>query len=135
MVFITSLALVFWKLRLELRHRLVMVVILACVSKKFNCIGYLFAFSFAVIYIRYIYAGHNVWKIRVKHFTQFRIICNICITFLENDLFTSRWLFVKSGTTVFQKVLLSVTLEVLRLLKCCFFVVFKSFLQWFLWTW
>ena len=38
-------------------------------------------------------------------------------------------LFVKRGTTVFQKVLLSVTLEVLRLLKDCFFVVFKSFLQ------
>ena len=38
-------------------------------------------------------------------------------------------LFVKRGATVFQKVLLSVTLEVLRLLKYCFFVVFKSFLQ------
>ena len=38
-------------------------------------------------------------------------------------------LFVKRGTTVFQKVLLSVTLEVLRLLKHYFFVVFKSFLQ------
>ena len=38
-------------------------------------------------------------------------------------------LFVKRGTTVFQKALLSVTLEVLRLLKYCFFVVFKSFLQ------
>ena len=38
-------------------------------------------------------------------------------------------LFVKRATAVFQKVLLSVTLVVLRLLKYCFFVVFKSFLQ------
>ena len=37
-------------------------------------------------------------------------------------------LFVKRGTTVFQRVILSVTLELSRI-KYCFFVVFKSFLQ------
>ena len=46
---ITSFALVFWKLKLELRHCLVMVVILGCVSKHFIYCRYLFTFSFAVI--------------------------------------------------------------------------------------
>ena len=47
--FVTSFALILWKLKLELRHCLVIVAILGCVSKHFICCGYLFAFSFVVI--------------------------------------------------------------------------------------